>query len=343
MKALLLVDKKRFEFTEFPVPEIGPDDLLVRVKACGICGSDVHGYDGSTGRRIPPIVMGHEAAGMIEQVGSGVTAFAAGDRITFDSTVYCGKCAFCRAGRINLCDNRRVLGVSCADYRRHGCFAEYVTVPSYIAYRLPDGLSFEHAAMVEAVSIALHAVNRAKPALGDSVVVVGAGMIGQLTVQALRAAGCGTLIAIDLDDTRLQKANRFGADHVLNAAAPDLGKTIAGLTGGAGARSVFEAVGSAPSLQTAIAAAAKGATVTLVGNISPQVPMPLQAIVTRELTLLGSCASCGEYPACLELMSRGKIDVQSLLSAVAPLEQGPQWFTRLHAQEPGLMKVILAP
>jgi L-iditol 2-dehydrogenase len=343
MKALVLVDKERFELTDMPVPAISPDELLVAVKACGICGSDVHGLDGSTGRRIPPIVMGHEAAGVIEEVGPAVTGFAPGDRVTFDSTVYCGQCVYCRAGRINLCDSRHVLGVSCREYRRHGCFAQYVAIPNYIAYRLPDALSFQHAAMVEAVSIALHAVNRARPVLGDSAVVVGAGMIGQLIVQALRTAGCGTLIAIDLDDIRLERARRFGADHVLNANSPDLFGAINHLTCGAGANAAFEAVGAAASLQTAISSVRKGGIVTLVGNISQQVPMPLQAIVTRELTLLGSCASCGEYPACLELMSRGKIDVQSLISAVAPLEQGPQWFKRLHCQEPGLMKVILTP
>src|SRR5271154_4387763 len=113
MKALLLVDKKRFEMTDMPVPAIGPDDLLVKVAACGICGSDVHGYDGSTGRRIPPIVMGHEAAGVVAEIGAEVRDFSRGDRITFDSTIYCGQCDFCRSGRVNLCDHRKVLGVSC--------------------------------------------------------------------------------------------------------------------------------------------------------------------------------------------------------------------------------------
>jgi L-iditol 2-dehydrogenase len=343
MKALLLVDKERFELTDMPVPTIGADELLVAVKACGICGSDVHGYDGSTGRRIPPIVMGHEAAGVVEQVGSTVRGFVPGDRVTFDSTVYCGQCSYCRAGRINLCDNRRVLGVSCTEYRRHGCFAQYMAIPHYIAYRLPDTLSFGHAAMVEAVSIALHAVNRAKPKLGDSAVVVGVGMIGQLIVQALRTAGCGKLIAIDLDEKRLETARRFGADHVLNANSPDVNSAVRDLTKGAGADLAFEVVGNAAAMNTAVLSVRKGGAVTLVGNISPEVPMPLQAVVTRELTLLGSCASCGEYPACLEMMSRGKIDVQSLISAVAPLEQGPQWFARLHRREPGLMKVILTP
>jgi L-iditol 2-dehydrogenase len=343
MKALLLIDKQRFELTDMPVPAIGPGELLVAVKACGICGSDVHGFDGSTGRRIPPIVMGHEAAGVVEQVGPAAKGFAPGDRVTFDSTVYCGQCTYCRTGRINLCDNRRVLGVSCAEYRRHGCFAQYVAIPYYIAYRLPERLSFECAAMVEAVSIALHSVNRAGLKLGDSAVVVGAGMIGQLIVQALRAAGCGTLIAIDKDDSRLESARRFGADHILNANSLDVGSEAHRLANGTGADVAFEAVGTAAALQTAVLGVRKGGTVILVGNVSPEVPMPLQAIVTRELTLLGSCASCGEYPACLELMSRSKIDVQSLISAVAPLEQGPQWFARLYRQEPGLMKVILTP
>jgi L-iditol 2-dehydrogenase len=343
MKALLLVEKERLEMADMPSPEIGDDELLVRVAACGICGSDVHGYDGSTGRRIPPIVMGHEAAGVVERVGADVQKFRAGDRITFDSTVYCGKCDFCRAGKINLCDNRRVLGVSCGEYRRHGCFAEFVAIPQHIAYRLPEGLSFEHAAMVEAVSIALHAVGRARPVMGDSAVVVGAGMIGQLIVQALRAAGCGTLIAIDLDESRLERAKRFGADYVFNAKAADVVEQIKRLTGGHGANAAYEAVGAASPMQTAIASVRKGGAVTLVGNVSPRVELPLQAVVTRELTLYGTCASRGEYPACLELMARGKIDVQSLISSVSPLEQGPQWFARLHRQEPGLMKVILTP
>src|SRR4051812_16049560 len=158
MKALLLKEYKQLELADLPVPPIGDEDVLVRVRACGVCGSDVHGYDGSTGRRIPPLVMGHEAAGSIERIGARVTGFAPGDRVTFDSTVSCGRCDYCRRGEINLCDNRMVLGVSCGDYRRHGAFAEFVSVPARILYPLPDALSFEHAALIEAVSVAVHAV-----------------------------------------------------------------------------------------------------------------------------------------------------------------------------------------
>ncbi len=158
MKALLLSEYKHLAVADLPVPVPGAGEVLVRVAACGICGSDVHGYDGSSGRRIPPIVMGHEAAGIVAAVGEGVTGYRVGDRVTFDSTVYCGECEFCRRGEVNLCDRRQVVGVSCGDYRRAGAFAEYVTVPERILYRLPDGLSFSDAAMLEAVSVAIHAV-----------------------------------------------------------------------------------------------------------------------------------------------------------------------------------------
>src|SRR3712207_5767225 len=149
MKALLLTEYRHLEVTDLPVPEISDDEVLVRVRACGICGSDVHGYDGGSGRRVPPLVMGHEASGVVARAGKNVRRFKEGDRVTFDSTVYCGKCYFCRRGQINLCDHRNVLGVSTGEYRRHGAFAEYVAVPEHILYRLPDSFPFEHAALIE--------------------------------------------------------------------------------------------------------------------------------------------------------------------------------------------------
>ena len=343
MKALLLTDYTKLDVTDLPCPEVGPDDLLVRVAACGICGSDVHGYDGSTGRRIPPIVMGHEASGVVAEAGANVRRFRPGDRVTFDSTISCGTCYFCVGGHLNLCDRRRVLGVSCDEYRQHGAFAEYVAVPERIAYRIPDSLSFDHAALVEPVSIAFHAVGLTRVGLGDSALVVGAGMIGQLVVQTLRAAGCGRIIAVDLDETRLEQALKHGADHAVNAGSDDVPGQVFGLTGGRGVDLAFEAVGTAPAIQAAVASLRKGGVLGLIGNLTPRVEIPLQSIVTRELSLLGSCASSGEYPACLEMMARGRIDVSPFVSAVAPLEEGAGWFERLHRREPGLIKVVLQP
>lgn len=343
MKALVLTACRRLELLDLPEPDIGPEDVLVRVHSCGICGSDVHGMDGSTGRRQPPIVMGHEAAGVIARVGAAVQGWAEGDRVTFDSTIYCGRCWHCRAGRVNLCDRRRVLGVSCEEYRQNGAFAEYVAVPERVLYRLPEGLAFERAALVEPLSIAFHAVGRARPGLNDTALVVGAGMVGLLVVQALRVAGCGRIIAADVDPARLALACRLGADDALRADETDVPDEVRRRTAGRGADLAVEVVGLSETVRTAVCAARKGGRVTLVGNLSPNVELPLQAVVTRELGLSGVCASCGEYPACLDMMARGAVRVDPLLSATAPLAHGPAWFERLYRGEPGLMKVVLQP
>jgi L-iditol 2-dehydrogenase len=343
MKALVLEEYRHFTYKDVPDPQPGPTDVLIEVKACGICGSDVHGMDGSSGRRIPPLIMGHEASGVVVALGSEVERWHIGDRVTFDSTVYCGECHFCRRGEINLCDNRRVLGVSCAQYLQHGAFADYVSVPEHVVYRLPDGLTFEHAAMVEPVSIAFHAVGRVPTTLNDTAVVVGAGMIGLLVVQALRVAGCGQIIAVDLDQTRLDLACGLGADVGLNPESVDVAVEVTQRTGGRGADIGFEVVGLADTLDLAICAVRKGGSVGLVGNLSPQTGFPLQSVVTRELTLYGSCSSRGEYAACLDMIDRGSIDVDALISETAPLSDGALWFDRLHQGEPGLMKVLLRP
>ena len=343
MKALVLKQYKQFVCEEVPAPEPGPHEVLVAVKACGICGSDVHGMDGSTGRRRPPIIMGHEAAGMIHSVGAAVSGWAAGDRVTFDSTIYCGGCAFCRRGLINLCDHRRVLGVSCEEYRQAGAFAEFVAVPQHILYRLPDGLAFEHAALVEPFSIAVHATRRAPPALNDAVVVVGAGMIGLALVQALAQAGCGQLIVVDVASDRLALAARFGATSTIDSAKEDALAAILRLTGGQGADLAFEAVGVPATVDLALRCLRKGGAATLVGNVTPSVEFPLQAAVTRELSVRGSCASQGEYPACLDMLARGALRAAPLISAAAPLAEGAAWFDRLYRKEPGLLKVVLKP
>jgi len=343
MKALVLREYGRFAFEDLPEPVAGPEDVLVRVKACAICGSDVHGMDGSTGRRIPPVVMGHEAAGIVEAVGAAVKDYRSGDRVTFDSTVSCGRCTYCRQGDVNLCDDRKVLGVSCGDYRLDGAFAEFVVLPARILYRIPDALSYERAALVEPLSVALHAVRRSRVRPGESAVVVGAGLIGLLVVQCLRAAGCSPVLAVDPVQSRLDLAVRFGADQGFSPEAADVAAAVRAATGGRGADAAFECVGLTPTVATAVAVLRKGGTLALVGNLRSTVDLPLQAAVTRELNLLGSCASAGEYPACLDLLASGEVDVDPLISAVAPLSEGDALFQRLHRAEPGLLKVVLVP
>jgi L-iditol 2-dehydrogenase len=341
MKALVLTAPSQFSLQDFPEPVIGSNDVLIRVRAVGICGSDVHGMDGSSGRRIPPIIMGHEASGEIAALGDNVSGWQVGDRVTFDSTVSCGTCHFCRLGQINLCDNRRVLGVSCDDYRQHGAFAEYIAVPQHILYRLPDELSYVHAAMVEPTSIAFHAAHITPIQLNETAVVVGAGMIGLLMVQTLRMLGCGHIIAVDLDATRLQLALAVGADEALQSNVDDVVQHVLSQTQGRGADLVFEAVGVPATVTLSTNLLRKGGTLTLIGNVTPQTDLLLQSVVTRELRLQGTCGSAGEYDACLAAMTRGAIDVSPFISAVAPLSEGADWFARLYQGEAGLLKVVL--
>jgi L-iditol 2-dehydrogenase len=342
MRALLLSAYRRFELADLSAPEPTHGEVLIQVAACGICGSDVHGYDGSSGRRVPPIVMGHEAAGTIAALGTGVTGFSVGDRVTFDSTVYCGECAYCCRGEINLCDRRQVMGVSCGDYRRAGAFAEFIVVPARIVYRLPDNFVFAEAAMLEAVAVALHAVSLVSVPLDSSALVVGAGTIGLLVQQALRAAGCAHVFVTDVDEARLQRSRELGATAAVTA-GEDFNHQLLGLTNGTGVDIAVEAAGNDEGVNTAITSVRKGGSIVLVGNISAEVTLPLQRVVTRQIRLQGSCASAGEYPRAIELLSTGAIRVKPMISAVAPLEEGPLWFERLYRREPNLMKVVLTP
>jgi L-iditol 2-dehydrogenase len=343
MRALVLTAYGRLEVKDVPAPTVGPQDVLVRVMACGICGSDVHGLDGSTGRRRPPVVMGHEASGVVEALGSGVSGLRVGERVTFDSTIYDPQSFFSRRGLFNLCDDRRVLGVSCEDYRRDGAFAELVAVPGHIVYPLPEGMTFEQAAMVEPVSVALHARNLTPLAAGDTVLVLGAGLIGLMTIQVLRQTAVGRIVAADVDPGRLAIAREVGAHEVVDSRTQDPAAAVRALTEGRGADVVFEAVGVEATVRAAVSAARKGGAVTLIGMVAPEVTLPLQAIVTRQLRLQGSCASAGEYPECLELIASGKVQVDRFISASGPLEEGQAWFDRLHRREGGLMKVLLRP
>lgn len=343
MKALVLKEYKKLVYQDVPMPEMQDDEVLVKVKAAGICGSDVHGMDGSTGRRLPPIIMGHEAAGVIEATGKHVTAWQPGNRVTFDSTIYRLNDWFTQHGMYNLSDGRKVLGVSTPEFKKHGAFAEYVTVPQHIVYRIPDNVSFTEAALVEPAAVALHAINLSAISKNDVVVVIGAGMVGTFVIQLLKITGCKSVIAIDTEKERLALAKQLGADACFTPDDGLLNTTIQELTANRGADVAIEVVGVEASIQQAIALLRKGGTLTLLGNLSSQVTIPLQAIVTRQLRLQGSCAINGEYPDILELVANKRLNMSAVLSAEAPLSEGALWFDRLYNKEKGLMKVILHP
>ena len=343
MEALVLEKYNELVYKDVPEPVIKSNEVLVRVMACGICGSDVHGLDGSTGRRIPPMIMGHEASGIIVKTGTDVRGWKSGDRVTFDSTVYPLNDWFTLEGLYNLSDNREILGVSPGTYKRDGAFAEFIAIPQHILYKIPEKVTFQQAAMVEAVAVALHSINISGVKTGDRCVVVGTGMIGIFILKLLKISGPSMIIAIDNNPKRLEIAILAGADHIFLSTEGNLVEKVIALTNNRGADISFEAVGKSESVNIAIDIIRKGGKTVLVGNISPTINFPLQKVVTRELKVLGSCAIRGEYETVLNMLETEKICVDDQISAIIPLSEGAVWFKKLFRKEEDLNKIILVP
>jgi len=343
MKALVHTAPLKFELRDVPVPQPKDDEVLVRVQAVGICGSDVHGYTGSTGRRIPPIIMGHEASGIVEAKGRAVTVVAPGERVTFDSTVYCNECPACRLGHVNLCQSRKIIGVSTPTFRYEGAMAEYVVVPQWIIHKLPPTVSFEEAAMIEPAGVGMHAARITPIDVNDVVMVIGAGQIGLLTMQAARIKGAGTLVVMDVKEDRLAFAKKLGANVVINTGAGDPAAELQKAIGRPDADVVFEAVGVEATVALGIRLTKLGGNLTLIGNVTPKIQVNLQEIISRELAIRGSAAIAGEYPACLNLIAQGRLQVKPFISRIVPLSEGQASFDALHHGQPGLMKILLRP
>jgi len=343
MKALVLEEYNKLVYKDVPDPEIHDDEVLVKVMACGICGSDVHGIDGSTGRRIPPLIMGHEASGVIVETGKDVKNWKNGERVTFDSTVYPLNDWFTLEGMYNLSDNREVLGVSPEFYKRNGAFAELIAIPQHILYRIPDSVTFEQAAMVEAAAVALHAINISAIKTGDNCAVTGSGMIGLFVIKLLKISGAAKIIALDSSKKSLERAVKAGADYTFSPDNENIKDKILSLTNGRGADISFEAAGKNETVNLAIDLVRKGGKVVLVGNTSPVVDFPLQKVVTGEIKVLGSCAIRGEYEVILDFLKTGKLTVDDQISVIAPLADGALWFKKLYNKEGDLNKVMLIP
>jgi L-iditol 2-dehydrogenase len=338
MRALVFEGAWAMPLRERPDPKPSEGEVVVAVRASGICGSDVHGYAGLTGRRTPGVVMGHEAAGVVQAVGAGVTGVKDGDRVALRSILPCFRCDQCRAGRTNVCANRRGLGMHI-----DGAYADRVALPATAVLPLPDGLSFEEAAMIEPLAVAMHAVNLTPFELFEDVVIIGAGTIGLLTLLAVRSRGAGRVIVTDRSAHRLDAARNLGADEALDAAETDPTDAILELTGGTGVPVVFEAVGITPTVRQSVAVARRGGRVTWIGNSAPVVELGMQEMVSKELTLHGAYGFVDEFDRAADALATRRLDVRPLIERVAPLEEGPDLFAQLARAELDAVKVILTP
>lgn len=339
MRALVYEGAWQMALREVEPPQPGPEDVIVAVQAVGVCGSDVHGFMGITGRRKPPMVMGHEFGGVVSAVGERVTRARVGQKVVVQPLITCGQCDNCRAGLPNICLNRSGLGMN----DRNGAMAEAVRVPQQQLYDLPDGVSWEQSALVEPLAVALRAVNLTPLTLMGTVVVIGAGTIGLLTVLAARLRGAGKIIVTDLSPHRLDLARRLGADVAINVAREDPLAVVHDHTGGRGAQAVIEAVGIAASVKQSLALVRTGGHITWIGNSQPEVEVNMQQVVTRELTIRGTYGFNEEFGRALQAIHSGRIDVTPLIERTAPLEDGPQLMHDLAKGTLDVAKVVLRP
>jgi L-iditol 2-dehydrogenase len=323
---------------ERPDQQPGPGEAIVAVRAAGICGSDVHGYVGTTGRRRPGVVMGHEASGVVSSVGSGVTSISVGDRVALRSIETCGRCEPCRAGRPSICADRRGLGM-----HLDGAYADAARLPATMLLPLHDDVTFEQGALIEPLAVAMHAVNLTPLELMDRVVVVGAGAIGLLTLLAARLRGAGTIVVTDRSAHRLEMARALGADATVDVDAGDPVGAVRDVLGGSGADAVFEAVGVSATVEQSLAVARLGGQVTWLGNLAPRVELAMQDLVTKELTLRGSYAFGTEFETAHDAIAARRIDVDPLIERIVPLDEASGVFRELGEGDLAAVKVIIAP
>lgn len=315
-----------------PVPSVG--QVVIRVRRAGICGSDIHYYThGRAGRFVPkrPFVLGHEFAGEVTALGAGVAASLLGRRVAVDPSIPCGVCPVCKSGRYNLCADMRFFGSASCDPHLDGGFAEYVAAPAANCHPLDDGIGWGEAALVEPLSVALHAVNRSGGVAGKSVLITGGGPIGQLLAISARAFGAALVVVSDPAGFARTEALALGADAALDPMQADFEAEANELSHG-GFDVMFEAAGSAPALVQGLGLLRRGATLVQVGTLSGEVTLPFNDIMARELTVAGSFRFANVFGMALQLMATGRIATQGVISAVYPLSDLPAAMDRALAK-----------
>lgn len=336
MRALVYEGPYSMPLKEVDDPVLKSDQVMVQVKAVGICGSDVHGYRGTTGRRVPPIIMGHEFSGVITAVGSSVTSREIGDRVVISPLLTCGICESCLAGKPNICQDRHCLGVD-----MNGSYAEYISVHHSMVHTLPDSVSFEQGAMVEPLAVSMHAVNQTPFDLSATVVIIGAGTIGLLALLCAKMKGAGQIILVDTDAYRLEFAKKLGATHTINSNQSDPVQMVKTITNGVGADAVFEAVGISATANQSLYIAKNGGNVTWIGNSQPEIQINMQQIVTRELHLRGSYGFTTEFDASLEAIRLNRIDPMVLVEKEISFDEANQMIDDLAKGKEHFIKVLI--
>ncbi len=320
MKATYFLGGGRFETREEPIPAYGADDVLVRVAACGICGTDVHIWHGDKGSAevTPPVVLGHELAGVVEAVGAGVTAFMPGDHVTVDPNSYCGRCRWCRIGKKQLCERLYAVGVN-----RNGGFAEYCSVPQAQCFLLDPEVPLRYGAMTEPLACCLHGIDRARIRTGDTVLVVGGGAIGLMMLQLARLQGASKVVVSEPVAMRREIALSLGADGVIDPVHGSVAERLEAILGRPGADVVIECVGNTLAVKQAFEAADRGSTVLLFSVPKPGTahPLDLMDVYRKELTVVGSMINPDTHARAAALINGGLIRFEEIITHSYPVEK----------------------
>lgn len=344
MKAAVM--QKTFDITieELPVPKVSGDEVLVKVMAVGICGSDIHYYEhGKIGPYVveKPIILGHECSGIVAAVGENVTQFKPGDRVAIEPGITCGRCEHCKTGRYNLCPKVEFLATPPVD----GAFVQYIKHRADFLYPIPDHLSFEAAALNEPFSVGIHAANRARLKPGETVAIIGMGPVGLMAVVAAKAFGASKIIVSDFEPIRLQAALDLGAHHAIHAGeVQDVPAEVRKLTNGEGVNVAFETAGHPVALQNAMASLKRGGRLSIVGlPQQEEIPLNIPAIADNELDIYGIFRYANTYPQGIEILASGISNVDLMITDRYPLEQTQEAMERARTNKAGSLKVVVYP
>lgn len=343
MKALMYIGDNDIRIIEMDKPQPAFGEVCIKVKAVSICGSDLSGYKGKNPMRVAPLVMGHEFAGDIVELGEGVQNLKVGMKVTANPHANCGQCQDCLAGRTHLCNFRRTTGTTMATGSTHGAMAEYVCIAERLVILLPDEVSYDEAALIEPLAVTLRGAKKAGNIKGQCAVVIGAGPIGLLAIQCLKGLGAKAVIATDILDERLEMARKCGADIVVNSKKDDLLKKVKEITAGVGVDAVLDAVGIRESIQQAIEVIRNGGNIVCVGMASPVIEFDLKKLVCHEINLFGSYCYIDEMKQAVDLLKNRQVIMKDLITTIAPLDKGPEVFANLASGNPGDIKVVLRP
>lgn len=343
MKAAVMRSTRKIQIEEYPVPQIGPDEVLIKVMAVGICGSDLHYYShGRIGKYVvdKPFILGHECSGDIAAIGSNVQRFQVGDRVAVEPGVTCGRCDACKEGRYNLCPEVEFLATPPFD----GAFVQYIKIREDFVFSIPDHLSYEEAALVEPFSVGLHAAARTGLQPGSTVAIMGMGPVGLMAVAAAKAYGAATIIVTDLEPLRLEAARQMGASHIINIREQDPLEEIKRITNGKGVDVAWETAGNPKALQSALGSLRRGGKLAIVElPAQDEIPLNVPFIADNEVDIYGIFRYANTYPKGINFLSSGIVDANKLITDKFALEQTQEAMERALNQKSECLKIMVYP